>query len=47
MNIEHCECENDKGVYSTEGEFGYWDTCSEGDKPLEDSFHYYDEPEIY
>lgn len=47
MNREYCACENVKSLYSTEIEFGYWDTCSDCDKPLEDRFHYYDEPEIY
>lgn len=47
MDKEYCTCEDVKGVYSTVGEFGYWDMCSGCSKPLEDGFHYYDEPECY
>ncbi|MGG3641335.1 hypothetical protein ABES38_08130 [Bacillus gobiensis] len=44
---EYCTCKDVKVVHSKEGEFGYWDMCSKCDKPLEDGFHYYDEPELY
>lgn len=44
---EYCTCEDVKGTYTNNVEFGYWDMCEKCDKPLEDGFHYYDEPELY
>jgi hypothetical protein len=46
-NEEYCTCESIEAIYTNNGYFGYWDMCSKCNKPLEDSFHYYDEPELY
>lgn len=42
---EYCMCEKSKSIYSVPGEWGYWLHCSDCEKPIEDEFHYYDEPE--
>ena len=42
-----CTCEGTLKIYSTIVEFGYWDICSNCDKPIEDGFHYHDKPELY
>lgn len=42
---EFCICENNKGVYTVQGEWGYWLFCSGCDKKIEDGFHYYNEPD--
>jgi hypothetical protein len=39
---EFCMCENSKGVYTVNGEFGYWYHCSDCNNKIEDGFHYYD-----
>lgn len=46
-NIDYCQCEHIKGIHTVNGEFGYWELCSECDKPIEDGFHYFDEPVLY
>lgn len=45
MENEFCKCENSKGVYPVEGEWGYWLHCSDCEKKIEDGFHYYNELE--
>lgn len=42
---EYCQCDGQLTVYTSNGEWGYWDMCANCDKPLEDGFHYYSEEE--
>lgn len=44
---DYCKCESVTATYTDVGEFGYTDMCSECGKPLEDGFHYHDDPELY
>lgn len=44
---EFCKCKTSSSVYSVDGDFGYWLYCDDCNKPIEDEFHYYDEPELY
>ena len=37
----YCKCKNIKGVYCVCEEWGYWDVCSNCNKPLDGEFHYY------
>lgn len=44
---EYCSCASSNGVYTVNGDFGYWYYCTECNKKIEDEFHYYDEPVLY
>ncbi|MEI2464973.1 hypothetical protein [Niallia taxi] len=45
MPEEYCNCTSSSSVYTVNGEFGYWDHCTDCEKPIEDGHHYYDEPD--
>lgn len=40
--IEYCTCKNTSSVYSETDDFGFWYICSDCDKPIEDSYEYFD-----
>ncbi|MGA4710096.1 hypothetical protein [Bacillus safensis] len=44
---DFCKCQDNPGVYTVNGEWGYWMHCTKCERPLEDEFHYYNEPELY
>lgn len=44
---DFCKCQDNPGVYTVNGEWGYWMHCLKCKRPLEDEFHYYNEPELY
>lgn len=44
---EYCKCEDNPGVHAVCLEFGCQMVCDKCGKPLEDDFHYYDEPDPY
>jgi hypothetical protein len=39
--IEFSKCEKSSSVYSETGEWGYYLKCSDCNKPIKDSFEYY------
>ncbi len=45
--MDYCTCKEIKGVHSVQTDRGYWDTCNGCNKPLEEGFHYDDEPDLY
>ncbi|MGD6977765.1 hypothetical protein [Bacillus altitudinis] len=44
---DYCKCNEVHGGFAVEEEWGYWMHCLKCEKPLEDEFHYYNEPELY
>ena len=38
---DFCDCEKSSSLTSEIGEFGYWLVCCDCNKPIEDSFEYY------
>jgi hypothetical protein len=41
-----CKCEKLNGVYTVNGEWGYWLHCMECKKEIEEGFTYYNDDEI-
>ncbi len=44
---DYCKCNISAGVYTVNGEWGYWLYCDDCDKPIEDEYHNYDDPVLY
>jgi hypothetical protein len=38
---DYCKCAHPSSITATVDEWGYWDTCCDCNKPLEDGFHDY------
>ncbi len=37
---DFCKCEKSSSVLFANDEWGYWDVCSDCNKPIEDSYNY-------
>lgn len=37
-NVEYCNCKSCSSIYSESNDWGYWDICSDCNKPIEDSY---------